>query len=65
MFIYLMEEFREDGGLVTGLGGNRNKLEHGNSDQIKGVKKCYESGQILEQVPREAVESPSFKIFKT
>lgn len=31
MFTYLMEGFREDGGLVIGLTGNRNKLEHGNS----------------------------------
>ena len=39
MFTYLMEGFREDGGLATGLGGNRNKLEHGNSDRIEGGKK--------------------------
>lgn len=45
MFTYPMEGFRESAGEETGLRGNRNQLEHGNSDKIEGEKKeSYDSG---------------------
>lgn len=40
-----MEGFRENAGVETVLGDNRNWLEHGNSDKIEGEKKkSYDSG---------------------